>query len=202
MPPREVTVSPRIAMPEGYAFLKKGIQYKTLHSRRLTHAAGKTVYVVESNKKILGIRVPKDILSRVHTQANETRAARKLTTEKRDTATIRQAAAELDSQFSKIPEQDRELVLKHGFKKHSGRVGRTNLIPLARKVLYAVVAHIRHRHTNYDTLLDGGMSRDAAKKTIKKKLQETLRRWGNEQDLSWYLESSRPTESQSDVDDT
>ncbi|KAF2448520.1 hypothetical protein P171DRAFT_214195 [Karstenula rhodostoma CBS 690.94] len=181
MAPQEITVSPKTAMPKGYAFLKKGIQYKTLHSRRLTREAGKTVYVVESNKKVLGIRVPKDILSRVHAQANETLAARKLATEKRDTATIRQAAAELDSQFSKIPEHDRELVLKHGFKKHSGRVGRTTLIPLSRKVLYAVIAHIRHRHTNYDKLLDGGMSRDAARTAIQKKLQDTLRQWGNKQ---------------------
>lgn len=181
MAPREVTVGPKTAMPKGYAFLKKGIRYKTLHSRRLTHEAGKAVYVVESNKKILGIRVPKDILSHVHAQAHETLATRKLATEKRDAATIRQAAAELDSQFSKIPEHDRELVLKLGFKKHSGRVGRTALIPLPRKVLFAVIAHIRHRHTGYDKLLDGGMSRDAARKTIQKKLQDTLRQWGSRQ---------------------
>jgi hypothetical protein len=179
---QEVTVSPKTAMPKGYAFLKKGIQYKTLHSRRLTHEAGKTVYVVESNKKILGIRVPKDILSRVHAQANETHSARRFATEKRDTTIVRQAAAELDSQLPKIPKHDRELVLKHSFKKHSGRVGRTSLIPLPRKVLYAVIAHIRHKHTNYDELLEGGgMSRDAARKAIQPILQDTLRLWGNEQ---------------------
>jgi hypothetical protein len=169
-------------MPKGYAFLKKGIQYKTLHSRRLTREAGKTVYVVESNKKLLGIRVPKDILSHVHAQANETLSARKLATEKRDTTIVRQAAAELDSQFPKIPEHDRELVLKHSFKKHSGRVGRTSLIPLPRKVLYAVIAHIRHKHTNYDKLLESdGISRDAARKAVRSKLQGILRLWGNKQ---------------------
>lgn len=179
MSPREVTVGPSTAMPKGYAFLRKGIQYKTLHSRRLTHEAGKTVYVVESNKKFLGIRVPKDILSRVHTQASETLAARKLATEKRDTAAIGKAAAELDSQFPKIPKHDREDVLKHGFKKHSGRVGRTTLIPLSQKVLYAVIAHIRHRHTSYDKLLSGGTSKEAARKAIQNKIRDTAREWGH-----------------------
>ncbi|KAF1967442.1 hypothetical protein BU23DRAFT_559359 [Bimuria novae-zelandiae CBS 107.79] len=179
MAPKEVKVGPNAPMPKGYDFLKKGIKYKTLHSRRLTHEAGKTVYVVEQNKKVLGIRVPKDILSHVHAQANQTLSARTLATEKRDNAAIRQAAAEVDSQFPKIPEHDRELVLKHGFKKYSGRVGRTSMIPLPRKVLYAVIAHIRHRHTNYDKLLDSGVARDEARKRIQKKMQEKLREWGS-----------------------
>lgn len=179
MAPKEVTVGPNSPMPKGYGFLKKGIQYKTLHCRRLAHEAGKTVYVVEQNKKTLGIRIPKDILAHVHAQANETLSSRRLATEKRDTAAIRQASDELDKQFPKIPEQDRELVLKHGFKKYSGRVGRTGLIPLPRKVLFAVIAHIRHKHTNYDKLLDAGVKRDDARKRIQKKIQDTLRAWGS-----------------------
>jgi hypothetical protein len=35
----------------------------------------------------------------------------------------------------------KEAVLYHGFKKHSGRVGRTNSISLSEKVLLAVIAH-------------------------------------------------------------
>lgn len=181
MAPKEVDVSPRTPLSKGYAFLKKGIKYKTLHSRRLTHEAGKIVYVVKSNNKVLGIRVPKEILSHVHAQANETLSARKLATEKRDTVAIRQAAAELESQFPKMPDEDRKLVLKHGFKKHSGRVGRTNLIPLAQKVLYAVIAHIRHTHTDYDKLLNAGATRDVAREAVKKRIQYTLRNWGNTQ---------------------
>ena len=164
-------------MPKGYGFLKKGIKYKTLHCRRLTHEAGKTVYVVEQNKKTLGIRIPKDILAHVHAQAKETLSSRQLATEKRDTAAIRQAAAELDKQFAKIPERDRDSVLKHGFKKNSGRVGRTGLIPLPRKVLFAVIAHIRHNHTHYDKLLNAGVKRDDARKRIQKKVQDTLSQW-------------------------
>lgn len=168
-------------MPKGYAFLKKGIKYKTLHCRRLTHEAGKTVYIVEKNNKVLGIRIPRPVFSRVQALANETLAARRSATERRDAALVGVAAAEIDRQFPDTPPDDREKILKHGFKKYSGRVGRTNLIPMARKAQYAVIAHIRHKHTDYDQLLRDGMSRDDARRTIQKKLQRILSEWGSTQ---------------------
>lgn len=178
MTPREVIVSPTAPMPAGYAFLKKGIKYKTLHCRRLTHEAGKAVYVVQNNKTVLGIRIPKRIFFEVQALANDTFASRRLATEKRDAAIIRAAAAELDQQFPFIPATDRDNALNHGFKKHSGRVGRTNGIPLPRKVLFAVIAHIRHKHTEYDRLLKKGLDRDDARKAIHKKMQNILGKWG------------------------
>ncbi|CAI6294203.1 unnamed protein product [Periconia digitata] len=178
MAPQEYTVSVNTPMPKGYAFLKKGIKYKTLHCRRLTHEAGKPVYVVENNKKLIGIRIPKSIYFHVQSLANETLPARRLATEQRDAALVRTAAAELDSQFPNIPKEDRKKILNHGFRKNSGRVGRTNQMPMSRKVLYAVVAHIRHKHTNYDQMLNDGTTREDARKKIHKKLQSILREWG------------------------
>lgn len=178
MAPPEIIVTPGTPMPQGYAFLKKGIRYKTLHCRRLTQEAGMTVFVVAHHKKMLGIRVPKPIFCQVQSQANETLPARRLATEQRDAATIRAAAAELDKQFPCIPKVDKEKVLLHGFKKHSGRVGRAGQIPLPRKVLFAVVAHIRHTHTQYDAILDKGGDRANARKAIQKTVQNVLRAWG------------------------
>ncbi|PVI00935.1 hypothetical protein DM02DRAFT_654956 [Periconia macrospinosa] len=191
MAPRELVVSPNTPMPPGYTFLKKGIKYKTLHCRRLTHEAGKTVYRVEENKKVLGIRVPKSIFFRVQSLANETLPARRLATEQRDAALVRSAAAELDHQFPDIPKVDRENVLNHGFKKYSGRVGRTGQIPMPRKVLYAVIAHIRHRHTEYDHMLRDGIPRDEARKAVQKRLQSILHQWGTTQDLAWYFNDTQ-----------
>ncbi|KAF1954252.1 hypothetical protein CC80DRAFT_130715 [Byssothecium circinans] len=187
MSSREIIVTPNTPMPQGYAFLKKGIQYKTLHCRRLTHEAGKTVYMVVQHKKTLGIRIPKSIFFHVQSLANETLPARRQATEHRDAALVRTAATEIDRQFPRIPREDKELVLRHGFKKYSGRVGRTGQIPMQRKALFAVIAHIRHKHTKYDELLDGGMGREDARKAIQKKLQDKLRQWGATQDLSWYF---------------
>ncbi|KAF2177447.1 hypothetical protein K469DRAFT_603192 [Zopfia rhizophila CBS 207.26] len=175
---REVTVSSISPMPKGYAFLPKGNQYKTLHCRRLTHESGKTLFVVEENKKALGIRVPKHIFFTVQNLARETLATRRAATERRDATVIRQAEAELKALFPKIPKEEKECVLKRAFRKHSGRVGRTGQISMKRKVQLAVIAHIRHKHTEYDKLLREGLDREGARNMVRKKIQETLKDWG------------------------
>jgi hypothetical protein len=180
-PKQELRVLASTPMPAGYAFLPKGNQYKTLHCRKLTHEARKPLYVVEDGKKakkVLGIRVPKSIFSHVQSLACETLASRRAATEHRDAALIRQAAAALEKEFPNIPDDEKEIVLKHGFRKYSGRVGRTGQLPMSKKAMLAVIAHIRHKHTNYDKLMDDGMKREEARKEIAKKTQEVLRGWG------------------------
>jgi hypothetical protein len=184
MPQHEIKVHPKAPMPNDYAFLPKGIPYKTLHCRRLTHEAGKPLYVVEFHKKVLGIRVPKSIFSQVQSLAKDTLSTRRAATEKRDAAVIRDAGAELSVQFPKMPTGEKELVLKHGFRKYSGRVGRTGQMPLSRKIQLAVIAHIRHKHTRYDELLRNGADRLEARKSVQKKIQDILREWGSKEGKS------------------
>lgn len=174
----EITVDPNTSMPKGYAFLPKGIAYKTLHCRKLTLEAGKALYVVVDKKKTLGLRAPKNIVSQVHAQAKETLSTRRATVQKRDASDIAKADKELQSLFSKIPPAERESILRHGFKKHSRRVGRTASLPLQKKVMLAVIAHIRHKHTEYDALLRAGDARDVARKTTWKEIEGILREWG------------------------
>lgn len=158
--------------------MPKGIRYKTLHCRKLTHDAGKTLFIViDAKKQQRGLRVPDFILHRVHRQAKETLPARRAAVKKRDAASIDAAAAELEEQFPKMPEKEKVLVLKHGFRKHSGRVGRTGTISLPRKVLLAVIAHVRHRHTTYDSLLARGMKRNVARKVVNRKIEKIMRDW-------------------------
>lgn len=94
---------------------------------------------------------------------------------------IRDAGSELSIQFPKIPKEEKKLVLQHGFRKYSRRVGRTGQIPLSRKVQLAVIAHIRHRHTKYDELLKDGFNRDQARNVVQKRIQEMLREWGSKE---------------------
>jgi hypothetical protein len=175
---REVTVAPTAPMPKGYAFLRKGIAYKTLHCRKLTREAGEVLYVVVDNKTTLGLRAPSSVVSQVHQKANATLATRSAAIQKRDSADIAKAATEVLAQFRKIPAAEKELVLKHGFKKHSGRVGRTSSISLARKVTLAVIAHTRHKHTQYDALLRAGEARGVARKLTWKKIESVMKQWG------------------------
>lgn len=174
----EITVPSSAPMPAGYAFLPKGIAYKTMHCRKLTRESGKPLYIVVDKKTTLGLRAPKPIITQVHAKANETLASRRAATGKRDAADIAKASASLTAQFRKMPKEEKELVLNHGFKKHSGRVGRTASISLEKKVLLAVIAHVRHKHTAYDALLRAGTDRDAARKLTRKKIEATIKAWG------------------------
>jgi hypothetical protein len=175
---REIDVSPSTPMPKGYAFLPKGIAYKTLHCRKLTREAGKPLYVVVDKKKTIGLRAPQAIISEVHFKAKNTLATRRAAVQKRDDADISKATKELQKQFPAIPSADKALVLKHGFKKHSGRVGRTGSLPLQKKVMLAVIAHIRHIHSDYDALLRAGQARDTARKATWKTIEGVMREWG------------------------
>jgi hypothetical protein len=175
---QEIEVSPQTLMPKSYGFLRKGDRYKTLHCRKLTHEAGRPLYIVVDKKQTTGIRVPLNILQKVHNQAKETLTTRRAATAHRDATDIAKATAEIDAQFPKIPVPEKDAILKHGFKKYSGRVGRTSSIPLSRKVLFAVIAHVRHKHTNYDALLKGGKSRDVARKTTRQRIETVLQKWG------------------------
>ncbi|CAG5159534.1 uncharacterized protein ALTATR162_LOCUS5622 [Alternaria atra] len=193
---QEIEVTPKTPMPKAYGFLPKGDRYKTLHCRKLTHEEGRSLYIVVDKKQTTGIRVPLNILHKVHTQAKRTLPTRRAATAQRDATDIARAAAEIDSQFSKMPAAEKETILKHGFRKHSGRVGRTSSMSLPRKVLLAVIAHVRHRHTEYDTLLKGGKSREAARKTTRKKIETVMHRWGYTKNLSWYFCTERRSPSE------
>lgn len=179
MPIAEVTVRSGAPMPKGYGFLPKGIRYKTLHCRKLTRAARNTLYiVVDAKKRQLGIRVPLGILHQVHRQAKDTLSDRRAAVGKRDAMFFKSVADELEAQFPRIPEKEKSLALTHGFRKHSGRVGRTGSIPLSRKVLLATIAHARHRHTKYDALLEAGVERPAARKAVNQRIENVVRDWG------------------------
>lgn len=182
---REVTVTPKTPVAKGYGFLAKGIAYKTLHCRKLTREAGRVLYVVVDNKKTLGLRAPSYIISQVHQKANATLVMRRAAVQKRDSADIAKASAELLGQFCKIPAAEKEVVLKHGFKKHSGRVGRTSSISLAKKVTLAVIAHIRHKQTEYDVLLRAGETREKARKLTWKEIEGVMKQWGFKEGRHW-----------------
>lgn len=102
--------------------------------------------------------------------------------DKKDTDKAREWLLRL---FPRIPSEEMEKVLLHGFQKGSGRVGRTTMLEGDEKVTLAVVAHVRHSQTPYDSLLrdmerEQGRSvvvRQKAREAIRKRLEEVLRNW-------------------------
>jgi hypothetical protein len=82
-------------------------------------------------------------------------------------------------QFPGCPGDDERTIAAHACEKHSGRVGRSagakELDP--DKVRAAVVAHVRHVHTDYDRLLASGVARRDARERIRATVDQVLARW-------------------------
>ncbi len=89
--------------------------------------------------------------------------------------------AKLMEMFPGCPEKDAASIARHTSQRGSGRVGRSeagrNLDEEALRL--AAVAHIRHQHTDYDELLMSGMERQDARDSVRRQIEETLRRWRN-----------------------
>lgn len=173
----EITVVPSTPMPKGYKLLRKGYPFMTALCRRKTLAAGRTLYVVRAGSKVLGLRAPRHIINEVYEEERHTRAARRAAVATRDGATRSEFDAALRAQFPVMPEEDAEKVLRRALKKHSGRVGRTGKLGLEDKVRLAVAAHVRHTHTEYDTLVRGEKSREQARRAVYDAVREVLARW-------------------------
>jgi hypothetical protein len=71
-----------------------------------------------------------------------------------------------------IPYADSEPVLER-----AAKISRGDVSPGAALWL-AIVAHVRHRHTDYDTLLAEGYDRDAARHFVVDDTEAVLRGWG------------------------
>ena len=99
--------------------------------------------------------------------------------EAEDRQYVAEFAAAIRREFPNCPPDDERTIAAHACEKHSGRVGRSagakELDPA--KVRAAVVAHIRHVHTEYDRLLLTGVARRDARDRIARRLEQVLRNW-------------------------
>jgi hypothetical protein len=88
-------------------------------------------------------------------------------------------ARAIREQYPGCPPTEEMGIAKHACRKYSGRVGRTaaakELSPEA--IRLAVIAHIRHAHTNYDELLAQYADRDSARERICGKVSAILDDW-------------------------
>ena len=88
-------------------------------------------------------------------------------------------AARLRELYPQCP-PGRELVIaEHACRKYSGRVGRSAAAKSldAAAIHLAVVAHVRHAETNYDTLLAQGYDRADARAAVERSIDRVLAKW-------------------------
>jgi hypothetical protein len=88
-------------------------------------------------------------------------------------------ARAISQQFPGCPAGEARAIAEHACLKHSGRVGRSAAAKeLDREAMrLAVVAHIRHVHTDYDEILMREGDRKGARAEVAEKIDELLERW-------------------------
>jgi len=81
--------------------------------------------------------------------------------------------------FPSCPRGREQEIAEHACRKYSGRVGRSAAAKSfdEQAVRLAVIAHIRHRETNYDELLGRGWSRGEARARVKEQVEQICLRW-------------------------
>ena len=134
---------------------------------------------------------PKEVVEEVSANAAATALSRKqnvLMKDQRDQANARSAILRL---FPRIPLQDVDIVLGHGFAKGTGRVGRTGTLSMDEKVTMAVTAHVRHTHTSYDSILSGQGLRKGTKSGRRQEARAQIRHGQNAVLKSWRGSKAR-----------
>ena len=81
--------------------------------------------------------------------------------------------------FPNCPPGREETIAEHACLKYSGRVGRSAAAKELddQAVRLAVIAHIRHVETDYDSLLAGGTGRRQARQAVESVIDRVLARW-------------------------
>jgi hypothetical protein len=92
---------------------------------------------------------------------------------------VNQFAERIRELFPKCPEGREKIIAEHACLKYSGRVGRSAGAKSFEEemVKLAVMAHVRHRETNYDSLLAKGWFRGEARAQVRDRVEAVLQRW-------------------------
>ena len=84
-------------------------------------------------------------------------------------------------QYPGCPPEEARRIAVHTGRRSSGRVGRSaagrELDP--RAVHLAVIAHIRHEHTNYDAMLTRGTERLDVRALVREQIDSVLAKWSS-----------------------
>ena len=92
---------------------------------------------------------------------------------------VQQFANKIRELFPRMETGREQSIAEHACLKYSGRIGRSGAAKSLDEnaVLLGVIAHIRHRETNYDDLLGRGWERSDARSAVAERIDEVLSRW-------------------------
>jgi hypothetical protein len=97
---------------------------------------------------------------------------------------VEQFAARVRELFPACPAGRNREIAEHACLKYSGRVGRSAAAKVLdeKSVELAVIAHVRHRETNYDKLLGMGRDRWEARAAVQEAVYRIVERWQSPRD--------------------
>jgi len=92
---------------------------------------------------------------------------------------VEQFARRIRERYPSCPEGSEKTITEHACLKYSERIGRSAAAKDFEEeaLRLAVIAHIRHRYTNYDELLMEGYERWEARKMVEEKVLNVLWKW-------------------------
>jgi hypothetical protein len=99
--------------------------------------------------------------------------------ERLDVEYVDQFAQQVLAQYPFCPVEEATAIAEHACRKYSGQVGRSAAAKVfdPEAINLAVVAHVRHRHTNYDEILMSGWERHEARAAVALTIEEVLHQW-------------------------
>jgi len=170
-----------VFLPSGDAALtRRSKKYSTLSAVVLEFSRAGRRYERQ------GLLVQEDALARAEAECladNDLRERRNERAKERraefDLEYIRKFAQRIRTMFPNCPQGREQEIAEHACLKYSGRVGRTAAAKSFDDdpVRLAVSAHIRHRETNYDSLLAKGWGRRRARAEVDDRVQAVLEKW-------------------------
>lgn len=160
-------------------------------TRRARKFSSLTAQVLQFNRRRkhyerIGLLVTPESIDQAEASMDEDASDRAVQRQKAAAARVKEDAklvasmtALILTDFPKCPAKEAQQIAEHTAVRGSGRVGRseagrslaTNAIELA------VIAWIRHQHTNYDSLLMRGVARQDARDQIRAGVQKKLEQW-------------------------
>ena len=171
-------------------FLPSGDAALTRRAKKLSPLSAVVMKFSRSRKRYerQGLLVTEAAIAEAEAQceadAPERAARRELAAERREVADeqlVAEMTAVIRELFPRCPPKEARRIATHTAERGSGRVGRTAagraLDP--KPIELAVIAHVRHEHTNYDELLMRGTDRSDAREMIRSAVQNQLEAWRN-----------------------
>ena len=170
-----------VFLPTGDAALtRRSKKYSTLSAVVLKFSRARRRYERQ------GLLVEEDALAQAEAECladSEVRQRRNERARERraelDEEFVREFGKRIRAIFPKCPKGREQTIAEHACLKYSGRVGRSAGAKSYEEemIRLAVMAHVRHRETNYDSLLAKGWSRGEARSEVRDRVDAVLTDW-------------------------